>query len=232
MVVHWTVTLDEAGDRRRCPYRQCADDDLHRPTSAGAPSAPAGSALPAPTDADPVPADAALAARIAESDAGALQIAYDRFAPRVFGLALAIVGDRSAAEEILTEAFYRLWADPAPPAVRSRPLAARLYEIARALALAETRHRGADAAADTGLDAASGPTAADALHARVASAVAGLPDDQRRAIELAYFEGLTERRIAERMGRPVGQVRRLLRLGFARLRADVDGAGAGEPPRR
>lgn len=227
LVLHWTVNSEDAGDRRRCPHRQCASDDLQRPASAGAPSAPAEPVLPVSASSDPT--DAYLAKRIAEGDAGALQVVYDRYAATVYGLALAIVREQAATEAVLAETFVRIWAHPAPPAVQRLGLAARLLVIARTLAIEEVRGRRAkmEPGTDEWAREAGRAADADAVHARVMRAVAGLPDDQRRALELAYFEGLTEQEIAQRLGRSVGQVRRLLRLGFARLQACLDSAGTG-----
>ena|SRR5690349_2824235 len=78
-------------------------------------------------------ADEVLVTRLAQGDAGALEILYDRYAPLVLGIALKIVGDRAAAETVLQETFWRLWKDPSPSQAGSIP--SWLFRTARRLAV-------------------------------------------------------------------------------------------------
>ena len=229
----WTANEDEAGGRRRGPPDRHAADGLHRSAPAGDPSAPAGPA--ATPEVAPGPTDVEMEDRVAAGDATALAVLYDRYSPQVYALALAIVGEQGGAEEVLIETFYRLWADAAPATARRRPLAGRLLRLARELAVAEARRRhliGPDPGGwpSVFLPAPAGSPADDDRRVRVVAALAALSADQRRALELAYFDGLGEREIAERLGRSVGQARLLLRLAFERLGDHLRGAEAGDEP--
>jgi RNA polymerase sigma-70 factor (ECF subfamily) len=213
-VVGWGVTSHAAGDRRRRPHRLLAADGFHRSGSAEAPSPSAG------------PDNSHLIERLAAGDPSALEIVYDAHAPQVYALALAVLGDEPAAERVVQETFFRLWSTPAPPETATMPLADRLLAMARelSLGLASSTRQEMDESGETPVESkasAGDRPPDDDRQIRIARAVRSLPSDQRLAIELAYFDGLSERAIADRLGVNVARARRLLRLGFAALRTSL-----------
>ena len=172
------------------------------------------------------PGDDELIAAVARGDHPALLALYDRHGRVAFGLAYRILDDAGAAEEAVQDAFLRVWRraasfDPTRGAVR-----AWLMTIVRHCAIDLVRRRAGAPPVVAGLDEIAAQRAvpdawSDVVgrldRARVRSAVAALPGEQRRAIELAFFDGLTHREIAERDGLPLGTVKGRLRLGLRRL---------------
>src|SRR5881397_952233 len=167
-----------------------------------------------------------LVRQMAAGDREAFAVFYDRYAPVVFPLILRIVRERADASDVLQEVFWEAWRDaPAYDVTRGSPEAwmvtrARTRAIDRIRA---TRRRGDTFVAplDEGLAAPheSAPDAAD--RGTVMSALDRLPDDQREVIELAYYAGLTQTEIAERLKQPLGTVKTRIRLGLERLREVV-----------
>jgi RNA polymerase sigma-70 factor (ECF subfamily) len=150
----------------------------------------------------------------------------------MYGLALRMVGESADAEEVVLEAFAQAWRDAVRYDTSRGSVVGWLTTIARTRALDLIRARGrrskmTDTAANQ-LDAPAamgeGFRSADALvddaerATAVASALNGLPDAQRRAIELAFFEGLTHPEVAERLREPLGTVKTRIRLGMQKLR--------------
>lgn len=178
---------------------------------------------------DPVTIEAALLARIATGHEPSLAAFYDRLSPLAYGLAVRIVQDAAAAQDIVQEAFLRVWqrADRYDPTRGApRPWFLRLV---RNLAIDARRSSGAHQRAADGATAtdpdppASVPPdeLAERSEAarRVRTALAELPPEQRRAIEVAYFEGLSHAEIAARDGAPLGTVKSRIRDGVLRLRS-------------
>lgn len=176
--------------------------------------------------ADADPGDDQLIAAVAGGDHPALLALYDRHGRVAYGLAYRILGDAGAAEEAVQDAFVRVWRraatfDPARGGARSW-----LLTIVHHCAIDVLRRRAGAPPVVAGLDEIAErqavPDAWSDLSARlererVRAAVAELPGEQRRAIEMAYFDGLTHREIAERDGLPLGTVKGRLRLGLRRL---------------
>jgi RNA polymerase sigma-70 factor, ECF subfamily len=186
--------------------------------------------------------DASLAARVADGDVGAFRELYARHARDVFVLTAHLVG-RGAAEEVVQDVFVAVWrrADRFDPARGS--FGAWLAGIARHRALDELqrRRRAAAAVAVEALLAeavAAGPgpdevALRDERRERVLRALAAVPPEQRRALVLAYFGGLSQREIAERLGWPLGTVKKRVRLGLDKLRASLaEEVGVEEGERR
>ena len=160
------------------------------------------------------------------SDEAALAALYDRYRLILFGLLVRILNSREEAEDVLQEVFLQVWRRAADfDEERGRPFTwlvtlARSRAIDRLRVLA-SRQRLADSAAQEVAGEAS-DAVADTLHAEqreiVARALATLPEEQRRTLKLAYFEGLTQSEIATQLGTPLGTVKTRMRTGMMKLR--------------
>jgi RNA polymerase sigma-70 factor (ECF subfamily) len=165
-------------------------------------------------------ADARLVQAMAAGDRTALVALYERHSSILLGLALRIVRDRREAEDLLHDVFLEAWRaakDFDPKRGRARTwLAVRMRS--RALDLQKSA-RVSRNAGDGGLDVIVDESAQSTPdHARVRAALADLGTDQRRVLELAYFEGLSCSEIAERIAIPVGTVKSRIAAGLDRLR--------------
>jgi RNA polymerase sigma-70 factor, ECF subfamily len=183
--------------------------------------------------------DAACVARAATGDGAALAALYDAHSRAVYSLVLRVLGDESDAEDVLQEVFAQAWRQASRYDATRGPVAAWLLNMARTRAIDRLRARRArpDTAVSTPDDAFRDLTAplvdpGDAIAAardaaRVRDALAELPLLQRLAIELAYFEGLTQSEIAERLEQPLGTVKTRIRMGLLKLRDALSGEAAG-----
>jgi RNA polymerase sigma-70 factor, ECF subfamily len=151
------------------------------------------------------------------SEPDAIEALYDRYAGVVFSLALRIVHDRQLAEEILEEVFFRAWQQRQRSLVMRGTILAWLTEMTRAMAIEAVFDRPAGGPVKStppiGLESLvlpADPRTRETQRA-VRSALDTFPTEQRRAIELAYFEGLTEEEIAESLGAQRETVRSWLR---------------------
>ena len=171
-------------------------------------------------------ADNDLLHAIARGDEAALAACYDRYRLILFGLILRILHDREEAEDCLQEVFLQVWRR-ARDFDESRGRAFTwLVTIARSRALDRLRASGsrlrlATEAAQVPRDEV-GDAAAEAVQSEpgaiVRTALAALPEEQRRTLLLAYFEGLTQTEIAARLGDPLGTVKTRMRAGMIKLR--------------
>lgn len=174
---------------------------------------------------DDADVDAALVAAMAAGDRSALSQLYARHAGLLLGLAMRIVRDRREAEDLLHDVFLEAWRsakafDPKRGRVRTW-LAIRMRS--RALDLQKSA-RVSRNAGDAGLEQlVDEGVAASPDHARVRAALAALGPEQRRVLELAYFEGLSCTEIAARVEIPVGTVKSRLAAGLDRLRGHLKG---------
>ena len=183
------------------------------------------------------PSDACLLAAIAAGDEAALGRFYDRHAAGALGLACRMVGDRRTAEEVVQDTFVAVWrrASTFSPA-RGEPRS-WLLGIVHHRAVDRLRGRAAAAAtAELDLDAAvdlsdgvDGWREVDTLLTReaIGHGLARLPAEQRLAVELAFFGGLTHVEVAERLRLPIGTVKGRVRLALRRLRAILSEDPAG-----
>jgi RNA polymerase sigma-70 factor (ECF subfamily) len=175
--------------------------------------------------------DRGLVARIERRDADALASLYDRYSARLMGLAYRILGETGEAEEILQEVFLYVWkAASAFDAARGTVLAWLIVATrSRAIDRLRTRRPAARAGVHS-LEESPDPISPEDVESDYAGrqwenvcrvAIRELPEDQRRALELAYFEGLTQQEIAERTASPLGTVKTRVRLGLMKLRERV-----------
>ena len=177
-------------------------------------------------------------ARAAAGDGAALAEVYDRHARAVYSIALRIVGDEADAEDIVQEVFAQVWRQASRYDATRGTVEAWLVTIARTRAIDRLRARQArpDTGAARSLSASaetSAPTAdpSDALTTardvkRLRHALDELPIVQRLAIELAYFEGLSQSQIADRLEEPLGTIKTRIRLGLLKLRDALSAGGA------
>jgi RNA polymerase sigma factor (sigma-70 family) len=172
--------------------------------------------------------DEALVALVSRSDESALAELYDRIGGTAYGLAYRVLRDEALAEDAVQEAFLGLWRS-AGSFVPERAKAStwiltlvhrRSVDVVRR----EQRRR------TEPLEAAPEPAEGSAEEAawlrldreRVQAALAQLPDQQREAIELAYYGGYTQSELADRLGQPVGTIKSRMFAGLARLRELLD----------
>lgn len=165
--------------------------------------------------------------RLIAGEEGALNEIYDQFSSFVYGLALRVIGDARAAEDVSQDVFVTVWERPAAFDPDRGSLRTWLGTLAHRRAVdhvrrEEARRRRAikDAARPVSTPDVEEMALALVTAERVRSALDTLPDDQRRAIQLAYFGGKTYRQVAEVLGIPEGTAKSRLRLGLRRI-ADV-----------
>lgn len=159
-------------------------------------------------------------------DRSALESLYDRTHRWAFGLAWRILGDADLAEDVLVEAYLQIWqrAETFDPQRGSG--AAWLATVVRRRALDHRRRVESRRRHELGAAMGEEPTGDDPSKLRqvsdrddkVRSALDQLPDDQREAIELAFFHGLCHREVAERLQLALGTVKTRIRLGMSKLR--------------
>ena len=180
------------------------------------------------------PADEELLNRIAGHDQSAFEAIYLRHSDLVYSIALRVVADPGIAQDVAQEVFLRVWRHPALFDVTRGRFVSWLMSVARNRAVDEVRSRGRRRLREVmpapGADDPADPQAVDPqLAAQLADerevvrrAMELLPQEQRTAIELAYFGGMTQQEIASVLDTPLGTVKTRVRLAMKKLRISLE----------
>ena len=177
-------------------------------------------------------ADEDLMARVRDGDAEAFEIIFDRHADVAFSLAYRMCGRRAMAEDVVQEAFVSLWRsgaryDRTRGSVRSWVLGV-VHNRAIDLFRRDSVRTSKDVSDDDAVQRLAAPDSTEREAQRrdeasqVRVALADLPDDQRKVIELAYFGGFSHSQIADMLSLPAGTVKGRMRLGLTKLRGSLD----------
>lgn len=184
------------------------------------------------------PTDLSLLQRIAARDTAALAELYDRHSRLLFGLILRVVRDRGEAEDLLQEAFVRVWTRAATyDALVGGPLP-WIVRVARNCAIDRLRARRVRATIDapaidiaavesavaTGIETPESTVLIAERRRTLSDALAGLPADQRQLVEAAFFEGYTHSELAHRFKLPLGTVKTRIRAGMIAMRKRLEHA--------
>ena len=168
--------------------------------------------------------DEALVALVVRGEETALAELYDRFGRIAYGLAFRVVRDRNLAEDAVQEAFLALWRTAArfipERAKASTWILTIVHRRAIDVVRREQRRRTeqAEEAVEAQDEAASDVVWLRMERERVQAALRALPDQQREALELAYYGGFTQSELAERLGEPLGTIKSRMFTGLNRLR--------------
>ncbi len=207
-------------------------------------AAPAPAMWPSPAAAGNVDGDkgsngdpeAELMRRIASGDVAALESLYDRYRAMAYALALRVTGEMGLAEDVVQDSFLGIWRNAGRYVEAKGSVRSWLLAVVRHRAIDTLRRRRNDTALAEEEEALTPavltlpdiwPEVAGRLDAdRVRGALLHVPLAQRQALELAYFDGLTQREIAQKTAVPLGTVKSRMRLGLLALRRElVDGDG-------
>ena len=170
-------------------------------------------------------------ARIADGDSQALVMLYDRYARVVYGVALRILGEAELAEEVVQETFWRVWRRGRTFQSGRGQVASWIFGIAHNLSVDELRRQRSRPRPvydteetpvlrdleDRRMDVAAGALENERSRL-IDAALQQITAEQREAIELAYFGGLSQSEIAERLHSPIGTIKTRIRLGLRKLR--------------
>jgi len=175
--------------------------------------------------------DEELMQRLVYRDLWAFRALYDRYGNLVYSAALRVLRDPQVAEDMVQEIFLRIWRKPDSYVAQRGRFATWLSSVTRNRAVDEIRSRGRRFRHETASpeeqerELPAPETNDPALMAELAdqrrlilAALAQIPAEQRQIIELAYFGGLTQQEIAERLSQPLGTVKTRIRLGMQKLR--------------
>ena len=168
-----------------------------------------------------------LVARIRAGDQQAMSELYDRYSKVVYAVALRVLQDAAGAEDVLQDVFLQLWRNPDAFDASRGSLAAWLAVIARHRSIDRLRKRRPETDIEDCV-IASGPDLRDEteralLIEKVRGALEVMSPEQRQAMELAFFQGLTHTEIAEKTGEPLGTIKTRIRSGLQQLRAKFAG---------
>ena len=178
--------------------------------------------------------DIELLRLIAESNRAAFAEFYDRHSTLMFSVAAKILKDSGEAEDVLQETFVQIWEkatnfDPQLGKASSWVCILVRNKAIDRIRASQRRSRLAEAAgAEFNLVAEADETANEAVHGRehaklIQSAIIGLPAEQRHAIELAFFSGLTQDEISQKLNEPLGTIKARIRRGLLKLRDQLEG---------
>jgi RNA polymerase sigma factor (sigma-70 family) len=172
--------------------------------------------------------DEALVALAARADDGALAELYDRFGHVAYGLALRVVRDPALAEDAVQEAFLTIWRSAARFVPERANASTWILTLVHRRAVDVVRREQPRRAEpiEVAPQASANATEDEAWlrlrRARVQDALRQLPDQQREALELAYYGGFTQSELADRLGEPLGTIKSRMFAGLARLRELLD----------
>lgn len=180
-----------------------------------------------------------LMEEVAAGDEGALGALYDSTSRRVFGLVLNILRDHHAAQEVTLDVYTRVWQQARRFDASRGSAEAWLLTLAHNQAIDRQRSLRRRAARESPLepefdlpDPQPDPEAASSdadLALRVRRALRSIPEEQRRAIVAAYFDGLSHTEVAEALGQPLGTIKTRIRSGLLALRRALVAAGDVHP---
>jgi len=216
--------------KRKGPEPKATDPEQGNPlgkTMSGSPGSDPYSDLSGVSDAE-------LITLVTQGDQDALGLLYERYSRAVYSFSLRIVGDAQVAEEILQEVFVRAWQQGGSFQTARGSLITWLLSITHNLSIDEVRRRKrrpqkADSEEPELILASLPDEGSDveeeawlsSLRVSIQDALQQLPAAQREAIELAYFQGLTQREIADTLGEPLGTIKTRMRLGMLKLREQL-----------
>jgi len=163
-----------------------------------------------------------LVGAIRAGDEQAMEQIYDRYSAIVYSVALRVLGDTAAAEDVLQEVFMQLWRSPDVFDASRGSLPGWLAVIARNRAIDSLRKRRpetdlTEVVVSVEPDLAGKADWSRALE-KIRIALGGMPAPQRSALEMAFFDGLTHTEIAEKTGEPLGTIKTRIRAGLVALR--------------
>lgn len=178
--------------------------------------------------------DVELLRRIARQDSGAFAEFYDRHSALMFSVACKILNDPTDAEDVLQETFVQIWEKAAhfdPKLGKASSWAAILTRnkaIDRSRASQRRSRLNDEAGNEMAIANEVAGTVNEAVHGHdqakiIQSAIVELPQEQRQAIELAYFSGLTQHEISEKLQQPLGTIKARIRRGLLKLRDQMEG---------
>ena len=170
--------------------------------------------------------DAALVASIRSGNQDAMAQLYDRYSSVVYAVALRVLGDAAAAEDVLQEIFMQLWRNPGAFDASRGDLAPWLAVIARNRAVDVLRKQRPQCELNETVVCVEPDLAGEADRARAAEKIRAtmreMPTAQRSALEMAYFEGYSHSEIAAKTGEPLGTIKTRIRAGLMLLRRAVE----------
>jgi RNA polymerase sigma-70 factor (ECF subfamily) len=178
--------------------------------------------------------DVELLRRMAEQDRDAFAEFYDRHSTLLFSVAYKILNDQTDAEDVVQETFVQIWEKAAnfdPKLGKAPSWAARMVRnksIDRIRASQRRARLAEEAGAEMAIANECEATVNEAVHGHdkakaIQTAIVTLPAEQRQAIELAYFSGLTQNEISEKLKQPLGTIKARIRRGLLKLRDQLEG---------
>lgn len=168
-----------------------------------------------------------LVARIRAGDQQAMSVLYDRYANVVYGVALRVLRDAAASEDVLQDVFLQLWRNPDAFDASRGSLAAWLAVISRHRSIDRLRKRHPETDIENCIIVGSpdlrDETERNLVIEKVRAVLAEMNPNQRSVLELAFFQGLTHQEIAEKTGEPLGTIKTRIRSGLLQLRTKFAG---------
>jgi len=169
-----------------------------------------------------MPPDTVLVSAIRGGDQSAMATLYDRYSSIVYSVALRVLADTGAAEDVLQEVFMQLWRNPTAFDASRGSLGTWLAVITRNRSIDALRKRRSETDIDEVIVSVQPDLASEAERTRALEKVRGvlgsMPVSQRTALELAFFEGLTHTEIAGKTGEPLGTIKTRIRSGLLTIR--------------